>query len=255
MGMLEGKVAIVLGASTRGGIGATSARKFATEGATVVLSARRRERAEELAREIGGTAMRCDATDERDVAALVADARAQHGRVDIAMIVAGGHASQPLDAIEAETLRRLFEINVVGPALFIKHSARAMDRGGSIIVVSSHSAQLTTVGIGPYACTKASVERLVEVAAFEYGAKGIKVNTLSPSILSTPMSDPILQRPGVQRGYERETPMGRLATVNEVAAAALWLASDECFTTGDRIRVGGGIHLRRFPLAEECRED
>jgi NAD(P)-dependent dehydrogenase (short-subunit alcohol dehydrogenase family) len=217
----------------------------------VVLSARRLEGAQEIAREVGGTAVRCDVTNEDEIAALVGTATSAYGRLDVAVNVAGGHASQPLDTLTSETLRKIFEINVVGPALFIKYCARAMGSGGSIIIVSSHSAQLTTPGIGPYACTKASVERLVEVAAFEYGAKGIRVNTLSPSMLDTPMSGPALQRPGLRRAYEKETPLGRLATADEVAGAALWLASDACFTTGDRIRVGGGIHLRRFPLPEE----
>ena len=201
--------------------------------------------------EVDGKAVRCDVTNEDEIAALVAATTSAYGRLDVAVNVAGGHASQPIDALISDTLRRIFEINVVGPALFIKHAARAMQAGGSIIIVSSHSAQLTTTGIAPYACTKASVERLVEVAAFEYGSKGIRVNTLSPSMLDTPMSEPALKRPGLRRAYERETPLGRLATADEVAAGALWLASDACFTTGDRIRVGGGIHLRRFPLADE----
>lgn len=251
MSTLNGKVALILGASTRGGIGEATARAFSREGARLVLSARRLEGAEEIARELGGKAVRCDVTNEDEIAALVAATTSAYGRLDIAVNVAGGHASQPIDTLTSETLRRIFEINVVGPALFIKYCARAMQPGGSIIVVSSHSAQLTTIGIGPYACTKASVERLVEVAAFEYGAKGIRVNTLSPSMLNTPMSEPALKRPGLRRAYEKETLLGRLATADEVAAGALWLASDACFTTGDRIRVGGGIHLRRFPLAEE----
>jgi NAD(P)-dependent dehydrogenase (short-subunit alcohol dehydrogenase family) len=251
MSRLDGKVALILGASTRGGIGEATARAFDREGARVVLSARRLEGAEEIARELGGKAIRCDVTNEDDVASLVKATTSTFGRLDVAVNVAGGHASQPLETLTSETLRKIFEINVVGPALFIKYCARAMGTGGSIIIVSSHSAQLTTPGIGPYACTKAAIERLVEVAALEYGAKGIKVNTLSPSMVDTPMSGPALMRPGVRRAYEKETPLGRLATTDEVAAAAAWLASDACFTTGDRIRVGGGIHLRRFPLPDE----
>jgi NAD(P)-dependent dehydrogenase (short-subunit alcohol dehydrogenase family) len=255
MRTLDGRTALILGASTRGGIGAATARLFSREGANVVLSARRLAAAEEIARELGGTALRCDVTREEDIAELAAAAARGTGRLDVAMIVAGGHASEPIDTLSADTLRRLFDINVVGPALFIKYCARVMPAGGSIIVVSSHAAELTTPGISPYACTKAAVERLVEVAAFEYGAHGIRINTLSPSMLHTPMSEPALQRPGLKRAYERETPLGRLATVDDVAAAALWLASDQCYTTGDRIRVGGGIHLRRFPLAEEYLPD
>ena len=255
MKVLDGKVAVILGASTRGGIGAATARCFTRAGAKVLVSGRRLEGAQEIAAEVGGMAVRCDVTREEEVAALVAAATSHYGRLDVAVNVAGGHASEPLDALTPETLRRIFEVNVVGPALFIKHCARAMQPGGSIVIVSSHSAQLTTVGIGPYACTKAAIERLVEVAAFECGTRGIKVNTLSPSMVYTQMSEPALNRPGLRQAYEKETPLGRLATTDEVAAGALWLASADCFTTGDRIRVGGGIHLRRFPLAEEYLTD
>ncbi len=249
MSQLTGKVALILGASTRGGIGEATAKAYAREGAKVVLSARRLDGAEQIARELGGAALRCDVTKEEDVAALVASTLATQGKLDIAMIVAGGHASEPIDTLQADTLRRLFELNVVGPALFIKYCARAMQPGSSIIVVSSHSAQLTTIGISAYGSTKAAAERFVEVAALEYAAKGIRVNSLSPSMVVTPMSEWSLNnRPGMLEGFVRETPLGRLCTVDEVAAAALWLANDQCFTTGDRIRIGGGIHLRRFPL-------
>ncbi|MET0987495.1 MAG: SDR family oxidoreductase [Steroidobacteraceae bacterium] len=251
MGRLNGKVALILGASTRGGIGEAIAKAYARAGAKIMLSARRVEDAEQIASEVSGKALRCDVTREEDIAALVAATLEHYGRLDVAVDVAGGHASEPFDTLKPETLRRILEINVVAPAMFIKHCARSMSPGGSIIIVSSHSSELTTPGIGPYACSKASIERLVQVAAFEYGAKQIRVNTLSPSMLDTPMSKPALDRPGLRGAYEKETPLGRLATVDEVAGTALWLASDECFTTGDRIRVGGGIHLRRFPLPEE----
>lgn len=248
---LDGKVAVILGASTGGGIGAAIARAFTQSGARVVLAARRLEGLEEVAREVGGTAVRCDITKEAEIEALAAKASALHGSLDIAVNVAGAHASEALDSITPETMARVFEINVVGPALFIKHCARHMTAGGSIIVVSSHSAQLSSPGVAPYACSKAAVERLVEIAALEYGPHGIRVNTLSPGMLSTPMSDAMLNRPGMRKVFERETPLGRLATVEDVAAGALYLAGDRCWTTGDRIRVGGGIHLRRFPQADD----
>ena len=249
MSMLNGKVALILGASTRGGIGEATAKAYVREGAKVVLSARRLEGAQAIAHELGGSAVPCDATKEADIAAAVKATLDAHGKLDIALIVAGDHANEPFDSIKMDTLRRLFEINVIGPTLFIQHCTRVMKPGSAIIVVSSHSAQLTTIGIGPYGATKAAAERIVEVAALEYGPRGIRINILSPSMVATPMSAPSLQnRPGLQQGFEKETPLGRLATVDEVAAGALWLASDQCFTTGDRIRVGGGIHLRRFPL-------
>jgi NAD(P)-dependent dehydrogenase (short-subunit alcohol dehydrogenase family) len=252
MSSLNGKVALIVGASTRGGIGEATARAYQRAGAKLVLSARRLEACGEIARDVGGTAISCDVTKEDEVAALIAGTLKAYGRLDVALVVAGGHANEPFDTMQADTLRRLFELNVVGPMFLIKHCARVMQPGGSIIIVTSHSAHHTTVGVGAYGSTKAAAERLVEVAAYEYATKGIKVNSLSPSMVETPMSEQALKtRVGLREAFVRETPLGRLADVGDVAAGALWLADEKCFTTGDVIRVGGGIHLRRFPALSD----
>ncbi len=251
MDILQGKVALVIGASTKGGIGEATARRFVQEGAKVVVSARRLKEAQDIAAGVGAAALACDLTDDAQVQKLVADVVALHGRLDALVIVAGAHASQTVDQLTRDTLLRCFELNVIGPASAIKHAARAMQTGGSIIYVSSAAAELNTVGVAAYGSTKAAGERLVEVAALEYGARGIRVNTLAPGLLETPMSEAAMQRPGFKRAFERETPLGRLASVSEVAATAAWLASDGCYTTGDRIRVAGGVHLRRHPMPDE----
>lgn len=251
MGWLQGKVALVIGASTQGGIGEATARRFVQEGARVVVSARRLKEAQSVAAGFGATALACDLTDDAQVEQLVASTIASHGRLDALVIVAGAHANQTVDQLTRDTLLRCFELNVVGPASAIRHAARAMKHGGSITYVSSAAAELNTIGVAAYGATKAAGERLVEVAALEYGPRGIRVNTLAPGMLETPMSQTAMQRPGFKRAFERETPLGRLADVAEVAATAAWLASDGCFTTGDRIRVAGGVHLRRHPMPEE----
>jgi NAD(P)-dependent dehydrogenase (short-subunit alcohol dehydrogenase family) len=251
---LQDKAALIIGASTHGGIGEATARHFVREGAQVTLSARRLKEAEAVAAGVGAEAIACDITDESQVERLVSEVKTRHGRLDVLVIVAGGFASQPVDQLTRETLLKTFELNVVGPSFAIKHAARAMGRGGSIIYISSATAELNTPGIAAYGSTKAAGERLVEIAAFEYGTRGIRLNSLQPGLLETPLSLPLLQRPGVRRAYERETPLGRLANVDDVAAAAVWLASDGCHTTGDRIRVAGGVHLRRHPLPEDFRD-
>jgi NAD(P)-dependent dehydrogenase (short-subunit alcohol dehydrogenase family) len=251
---LQDKVTLIIGASTHGGIGEGTARHYIREGARVVLSARRLKEAEAVAAGVGAEAIACDITDESQVDRLVREVMTRHGRLDVLVIVAGGFASQPVDQLTRETLLSTFEVNVVGPAFAIKHAARVMGRGASIIYISSATAELNTPGIAAYGCTKAAGERLVEIAAFEYGTRGIRLNSLQPGLLETPLSQALLQRPGVRRAYERETPLGRLANVDDVAAAAVWLASDGCHTTGDRIRVAGGVHLRRHPLPEDYRD-
>jgi NAD(P)-dependent dehydrogenase (short-subunit alcohol dehydrogenase family) len=251
---LEGKVALIIGASTHGGIGEGTARHYVREGARVILSARRLKEAKEVAAGVGAEAIACDMTDESQVERLIAEVMTRRGRLDVLVIVAGGFASQPVDQLTRETLESTFELNVIGPSFAIKHAARVMERGASIIYVSSATAELSTPGVAAYGCTKAAGERLVEIAALEYGPRGIRLNSLRPGLLETPLSQPFLQRPGVRRAYERETPLGRLATVDDVAAAAVWLASDGCHTTGDRIRVAGGVHLRRHALPEDYRD-
>jgi NAD(P)-dependent dehydrogenase (short-subunit alcohol dehydrogenase family) len=252
---LKDKVALIIGASTHGGIGEATARHYIREGAQVILSARRLEAAREVAAGVGAEAIACDITSEPQVEQLVREVMTRLGRLDVLVIVAGGYANQSVDELTRETLQSTFELNVIGPVFAIKHAARAMGRGASIVYISSATAQLNTPGIAAYGSTKAAGERLVEIAAFEYGARGIRLNTLQPGLLETPLSLALLQRPGVRRAYERETPLGRLANVDDVAAAAVWLASDGCHTTGDRIRVAGGVHLRRHALPEDYRDD
>jgi NAD(P)-dependent dehydrogenase (short-subunit alcohol dehydrogenase family) len=248
---LHNKVALVIGASTQGGIGEAIVQAFAREGAYVIASARREPEARAIAAVVGGEAIACDITNEDQVEAAIKYAKSLRDRLDCVVIVAGAHASQLVDDITRETLLRNFELNVIGPAFTIKHAARVMNRGGSISYISSAAAALSTVGVSAYGCTKAAGERLVEVAALENAPRGIRINTIQPGMLDTPMSSAALQRPGFRRAFERETPLGRLASVTEVAAAAVWLASDSCFSTGDRIRVAGGVHLRRHPTPED----
>ena len=248
---LEDKVALIIGASTPAGIGAATARRFVADGAHVVVSARRRDALDAIANDVGATAMTCDVTDEAQVIALVQAVFDRRSRLDVLVLVAGGYASQPVDQLTRETLLSNFELNVVAPAIAIKHATRLMTRGGSVVYVSTAAAELSSFGVAPYACTKAAGERLVEVAALEYARHGIRLNILQPGMLDTAMSSAALKRPGVRAAFEGETPMGRLATVEEVAAAAAWLASDECYTTGDRVRVAGGVHLRRHPMPDD----
>ena len=255
MAQLKDKVALILGASTREGIGAATARRFVDDGAHVIVSARRREALEAVASEVHAVAMTCDITDERQVEVLIGAAFAHRNRLDVLVIVAGGYASQPVSDLTRDALLGTYELNVIGPAMAIKHATRVMDRGASVIYVSSAAAELPSFGVAPYACTKAAGERLVQVAALEYAPRGIRLNILQPGMLDTSMSSAALKRPGVRRAFERETALGRLASVTEVAAAAAWLASDDCYTTGDRIRVAGGVHLRRHPMPDDFRTD
>lgn len=251
MTQLAGKTAIVLGASSAGGIGEAIAKTFAAQGASVVVSGRKLEPLKTLAKEINGAAVSCDITDEEQITALFQSAKDVFGKVDIAVNAAGINMPAPISSLTREALQTMTDIQFIGPALFIKQAAEAMDKGGSIITLSSVTAELTGPNLGAYAATKAAVDKLVKVAAVEYGPKNIRVNSLSPSLTSTPMTSTVFETPSMLKAFEKETPIGRCVTVEDVAFAALYLADERCVATGDNIRVSGGAHLRRLPTYAE----
>lgn len=251
MKQLAGKTAVILGASSEGGIGAAIARCFAEQGAKVTVSGRKVKPLNDIAKEIGGKAVTCDITDEAQISALFDQVKAASGQVDIAVNAAGVNMPAPIASLTRDTLQTMSDIQFIGPILFIKHAAEAMENGGSIITLSSVTAELTGANLGAYAGTKAAVDKVVKVAAVEYGPKNIRVNSLSPSLTSTPMTEKVFETPSMLKAFEKETPIGRCVTVEDVAFAALYLADDRCVATGDNIRVSGGAHLRRLPTYAE----
>jgi NAD(P)-dependent dehydrogenase (short-subunit alcohol dehydrogenase family) len=250
MGQLDNKVALVLGASSTGGFGEAIARRFAAEGAKVVVSARSKQSLDVIASEINGIAVTCDITDESQLQRMVAETVNACGQLDIAVCVPGGHLSKPVAELSKELIQPLCDMNITGPALFIKHCAASMPDGGSIIILSSLAADVHRFGTAIYGATKAATEKLAAIAAVEYGPVGIKINCISPGMVMTPMAT-AFNRPHIIKVFEEQTPMRKLASPENVAEAALYLASDNCLTTGDVMRVGGGAHLTRMPTSEE----
>ena len=112
-----------------------------------------------------------------------------------------------------------------------------MINGGSIITLSSLTVELTNTGLGGYAGAKAATDKIVQIAAYEYGPQGIRVNSLSPGLVETEMTQGLFQIPSMVSAFIKETPIGRMPTLEDVSHAALWLASDQCITKGDNIRV------------------
>jgi len=250
MGQLDNKVALVLGASSKGGFGEAIAKRYIQEGARVVISARSKEALEEIANEINATAVTCDISDEVQLKNMVDETIKTYGKLDIAVCVPGGHLSKPVADLTKEDIQPLCNMNIIGPALFIKNCAASMSNGGSIVIISSLAAESNRAGTAIYSSTKAATEKLVEIAAVEYGSLGIKVNTIAPGVIMTPMAK-MFDLPHIIKAFEKETPMGALAKAEHVAEAALYLASDNCMTTGDLMRVAGGAHLTRMPTNEE----
>jgi len=251
MNGLDGKTAIILGASERNGMGAATARRFAAAGVKLILAARRLDRLTELAEETGGRAVACDITDEASLEALAQAAINAYGSLDIAVNFAGANVGGAIDEITEAAFMPSVRLHLIGTGLFIKHMARKMAGRGSIITTSSLTAFLAPPGLGIYASTKAGADQLVRIAAVEYGSRGIRVNALAPGFTRSAITEPYFGHDTMIGAFVNETPLGRLGTVEDVAGAALWVASDDCFATGQIIQINGGASLRRVPTAGE----
>ncbi|WP_439533802.1 SDR family NAD(P)-dependent oxidoreductase [Polymorphobacter sp.] len=248
---LNGKRALVVGASSPDGMGAAVARRFAEEGARVVLGGRNLDKVGAVGKALGLPVVQLDITDEASLASGVAAAVAELGGLDIAINLAGvNHSSLIADETYAALLNQA-TLHFIGTALFIRDVAAAMPEGGSIITISSLTVELTGPRLAAYSASKAAADKVMRVAAVEYGDRGIRINAVAPGLTRTAMTGAYFDNPAVLGAFQRETPTGRLSEVDDVAAAALWLASDECTTTGDVIRVSGGMHLRRLPTPRD----
>ena len=251
MGRLEGKRALVLGAAGRGNMAQTIARRFAQEGAQVMVAGRNKDELERLAAAIGGHANACDITRKADCAALAAAARARMGGIDIALNGAGWGLLKPFELTTEDELRRIAELQFIGPFFFFQSVLGAMEGPGSLIQISSATATIMLDDHAAYMGTKAGFDHVVRCIANQYGARGIRANSISPGLTASPMTAGARAVPGVFETYQACYPLGRLGTQDDIAAAAVYLASDECFMTGQNLQVNGGLTLRRNPTAAE----
>lgn len=248
MARLDGKIAVILGASDDRSMGFATAKRFVAEGAKVVLAARRGDAVKALAAQIGGIGIGCDITDEGDIAALAKLAVDTYGGLHAAVNFAGTDVSEPILESTAEGLRRSAEVHFVGTVLFMKHMALAMTSGGSIVTTSSLTVLAQAPGYAAYAGAKGGADVAVRIAANELGERGIRVNSIVPGFTKSAMTEAYFEMEAVTKAFAKEIPLGRFVTIDDIAEAALWLASDEAFITGQRIDITGGQSLRRVPL-------
>ena len=252
MGRMDGKVVVVMGASGQGSMGQATARRMVKEGAKVVIAARRAEPLQALAAEIGALAVPCDVADEQQLAALAKAAVDAYGGLDAAINFAGINVQSPIAQIDAAKLKDAIDIQFTGAILFIKQMAAAMKNGGSIVMTSSLTATLHPAGMTAYAGTKAGVDHVVKIAATEYGPQNIRINAITPGFIPTEMTNGIIAAaPVVPKAFLKHTRLPRLGSVDDIANAALWLASDEAFVTGINLQISGGAQLGSFPSASD----
>jgi len=247
------KIAIVTGASS--GIGRAAARLFASEGAKVVVSARRQAELDALVGEIGeaggeAVAVAGDVRDEDVARLLVEMARDRFGGLDIAFNNAGMTGEMaPVPDISVAGWRETIDTNLTSAFLAARHQIPAMVErgGGSIIFTSTFVGH--TVGfpnLGAYAASKAGLIGLTQVIAAEFGARRIRANALLPGGTDTPMGRTVINTPEIRSFVEGLHALKRLAVPEEIAKAALFLAGDaSSFMTGSALCVDGGISINR----------
>lgn len=252
---LEGKIAIVVGASGKDNMGQAIARRFVAEGAKVAVAGRKMDELREFAAEIGGLPVSCDLTDRDQVFALVQTVKSTWGRVDIGLNATGWGLFEAFENTTPETLSQMVDLQFKGPYYFFQALIGAMKKnepsGGSIITISSATAKIMLNDHAAYMGCKAGIDHVVRVVAHEFGQFGIRANSISPGLTRTPMTEAAIAAPGVLDSFLPSYPLGRIGTTDDVAAAAVFVASDECFMTGENLHVSGGLTLRRHPTQKE----
>lgn len=248
---LEGKVAVVIGAAGRDNMGQVIARRFAAEGAKVVVAGRDGDALAVLAEEIGGLGVACDITNEADLKRLADAAVDGFGGLDIALNATGWGLLKPFLETTKEEIERITALQFTGAILFYQAMLRAMRDGGSLIQISSATASIMLEDHAAYMGTKAATDHIIRCVANEFGHRGIRANSIAPGFTATPMTAKAAKNQAIIESFAKEYPLGRVGTSDDIAEAAVWLASDTCFMTGQVLQVNGGVTLRRNPRNAE----
>lgn len=244
MGRLEGKTAIITGAAR--GMGAAFARLFVAEGAQVIITDILTEEGQALAAELGDKAqfMRLDVTNEDNWREMVDAIQKQYGTIDILVNNAGILHFAILEDTSADEFRKILDINLVGAHLGMAVVAPIMKKvgKGSIVNMSSADGLSGTNGTSAYAASKWGLRGLTKVAAMEFGPFGIRVNSVHPGGINTPMINPQAAPSEMLNQGFKGYPAQRVGEVDEVASAVLYLASDESsYCMGTELAVDGGM--------------
>jgi NAD(P)-dependent dehydrogenase (short-subunit alcohol dehydrogenase family) len=246
MPRLQGKVALITGGSS--GLGLATAQRFAREGAFVYITGRRQDELNMAVALIGerAAAVRGDVQNLQDLDRLYERIRSEKGRIDILVANAGFIDPQPLVEATEENFDKTFSINVRGLLFTVQKALPLIRDGGAIVLISSVAAFKGIPRYTAYSATKASVRSFVRTWTAELKGRGIRVNAIGPGAFDTPIID--AQAPtkegadAIRASFRAATPLDRLGRPEEIAAAALFLASDESsYVAGGDLVVDGGL--------------
>lgn len=254
MKRLDGKSAIILGAASRGNMGQAIARRFRAEGADVLVAGRNMAELTRLGEEIGAHVAACDITNPQDIEALALAGKEKMGGVSIAVNCTGWGLIKPFLETDNDDLTKMAATQYIGPFQFFQNMIKVMTEGGSIIQISSAVSQIMFENHAAYMGTKAGIDHVVRCVANEFGSRNIRANTIAPGLTDTLMVSDFKSTPGAFDAFLKQYPLGRIGTCDDIASAAVWLASDECFMTGETLQVNGGLCLRGNPTATEIEE-
>lgn len=246
MGKLDGRIALITGGNS--GIGLASAKRFAAEGANVFITGRRQHELDAAAASIGSnaTAVRSDVSSLESLDRLYQFVKDRAGRIDVLFANAGGGEFMALTDITSDHYERTFATNVKGTLFTVQKALPLMRAGGSIILTGSTAAVTGTPAFSVYSASKAAIRSFARNWILDLKGMGIRVNVLAPGSTSTPgwhgLASSQEANDAMVKSTQAATPLGRLADPEEIAAAALFLASDESsFVNGIEFFVDGGM--------------
>ena len=247
-GRLDGKVAAIVGGAS--GFGLATARLFAAQGATVAVLGRRGDLAQEVGEQLGGSGWACDICDFDQLHNAVASVVGAHGSLDIGVNYAGFQQRLAFRDMTPHDVEPMVAVQFTAALYFIKATADALasSGGGSVISTSSLTAQNPSAGQAVYAGSKKGLEYATKIAAIEYGPDNVRVNCIAAHLIETPMTAEIFDRPLTIEAVRLQTPLGRFGTVDDIANAALFLASDEAgYISGQTLCVDGAASTQKLP--------
>lgn len=240
MSRLKGKRAVVLGCGGKDNIGQAIARRFRADGAEVVVASRNEEVLKAFAAEIGALHTICDITQKASCETLAAFTIDTLGGLDIAVQSTGWGLLKPFLENDEAALETMTRLQFLGPLFFFQAMLPRLSDHASLLTISSVTASIVINDHVAYQGTKAGIDHVVKVLAAEFGPRGIRVNAIAPALTETPMTSALET---LKERARARTPMRRIGTPDDIAAAASWLSSDESFITGETLQVNGGYGL------------